>query len=147
MTDQQNQYIYDNISDNISDNINTYRILQEYDIIINQNRYYNDNDNDNLNIINIINVYMNNLIIVSNTDIDNEKSMTPDEVFTYKGIHITREPCEITEKECSILGKKPDCITCCGHSFNHESLATWIRKKTTCPLCRTQIVEINIPPV
>jgi hypothetical protein len=138
MTEQQNQ------------NRNRYRYFREYGrfiYIINENRYYNNDIINNDNFINVINVYINQLIIVSNKDIDNEKNMTPDEVFTHKGIHITREPCEITEEECSILGKKPDCITCCGHVFNHESLATWIRKNTTCPLCRTQIVEINIPPV
>lgn len=40
----------------------------------------------------------------------------------------------------------PIIITKCGHTFQRNSLESWIKKKQTCPLCQISIKQEDIKP-
>ncbi|KAL9816506.1 putative transcription factor C2H2 family [Arabidopsis thaliana] len=60
----------------------------------------------------------------------------------FKSLKMETEPCSIC-LESLVSGPKPRDVTrmTCSHVFHNGCLLEWLKRKNTCPLCRTEIYD------
>jgi hypothetical protein len=70
--------------------------------------------------------------------------------FAGGGAHLAPEPCPICLESLQIQGSsyrfQRTLFTSCGHAFHQVCIAGWLRRATTCPVCRADLLAADSRP-